>query len=232
MFVPHFERTPYFALVVCGIVAGFISAAILMRRAKVEKETILLSTLLTAICTIFCSVVAARLRAPDATGFSFDGLGAAFGLMLGAGVSGFVYRRDFEVIVSSVALSAPLMYAIAKIGCHFAGCCKGMIYGGLLAIRYEQFGDAQYFPIQLLESVVFAALFVGLLVFYSKIERMWFVKIAIITSLAMKFLLDFLRDTHAHSLLSLNQVTILVFLAGYIVFNCLVGRKMRNSINK
>ncbi len=197
-----------------------------MRKAKIEKETILLSSALTMICTVFCSVVSARLRAPDAIGFSFDGLGAAFGLMLGAGLSGLIYRRESETILASIAMSAPLMYAIAKIGCHFAGCCKGILYAGMLAVRYEDYGEQQFFPIQLLESAIFLAIFVFLLAKRSKYSSLRMIELTVLLSLIAKFLLDFLRDTHVSALISLNQVVIMLFLAGFIAFASFAKNKI------
>ena len=109
---------------------------------------------------------------------------------------------------------APLIYAVAKLGCTYAGCCHGFAYDGPFSLKYHT-PDAQgeFFPVQPLETLVFLAIFF----FATKIKKP--LPIIAICTIA-KFLLDFLRYTHETALISPNQIVCLIILALIIANHC------------
>lgn len=101
----------------------------------------------------------------------------------------------------------PLVYAIAKLGCTYAGCCHGFTYTGPFSLIYNNpEAQGEFFPVQPLETLVFLAIFF----FAQKIQK----PIPILTICVIaKFFLDFLRYTHADNLISPNQIACLAALA-------------------
>ena len=103
-------------------------------------------------------------------------------------------------------LVAPLIYAIAKLRCTYAGCCHGFSYSGPFSLSYNnKEAVGEFFPIQPLETIVFAAIFI----FAHKTQKP--IATIILCALA-KFFLDFLRDGHDEMFISFNQIAGLIIL--------------------
>lgn len=97
-------------------------------------------------------------------------------------------------------IAAPLIYAIAKLGCTYAGCCHGFAYSGPFSLIYDKpEAQGEFFPVQPLETLVFF----GIFFFAHKYQKPTAI---IATCAAAKFCLDFLRYTHETSIISSNQI--------------------------
>lgn len=128
--------------------------------------------------------------------------------------------------IKNCIITAPLIYAIAKLGCTYAGCCHGFAYTGPFSLKYHTpEAQGEFFPIQPLETLVF----IGIFFFATKYKK----PIGIITiCTATKFLLDFLRYTHETSFLSPNQIVCLAILilttTNYIYRKRILLHKQKN----
>lgn len=106
---------------------------------------------------------------------------------------------------------APLIYAIAKLGCTYAGCCHGFNYEGPFSLRYQNTNaNGQFFPVQPIETIVFLAIFV----IAHKTQKPL---ITIFACLFAKFFLDFLRFGHDRAIISSNQIACLIIAAGIAI---------------
>lgn len=123
-------------------------------------------------------------------------------------------------------ITAPLIYAIAKLGCTYAGCCHGFAYNGPFSLKYQTpEAQGEFFPIQPLETLVFLAIFFCA----RKIKKpIPILAICIIT----KFLLDFLRYTHETQFISPNQIAclgiLILLLAESIMQKRILLHKQKN----
>lgn len=104
-------------------------------------------------------------------------------------------------------ISTPLIYAIAKLGCTYAGCCHGFIYNGPFSLKYNNPQiHGEFFPVQPIETLVFLIIFI----FAYKTKNPL---ATILTCLFAKFTLDFLRFGHEKALISPNQIACLALIA-------------------
>ena len=140
--------------------------------------------------------------------------GAAIGVLIMILIYQLQFKKDKKVLFTNCLLPLPLMYAIGKIGCFIAGCCYGIEYSGPFSIIYTNSLDApnnvSLFPIQIIESIVFFIIFIYLY-FNRKISNINKCGLLFIICGSAKFLLDFLRASHANTLLSSNQIISLIF---------------------
>ncbi len=128
--------------------------------------------------------------------------------------------------VRCTMLSMPLLYGISKLGCFFAGCCYGLPYNGFFSVTYSSGLNIPLFPIQLLESLVFIGLFIGLL-FINKKHSKNIISITIIVCAFAKFALDFLRYDHLTKVITTNQIISLMLL--FIVIVNMIRKKLLNK---
>lgn len=104
-------------------------------------------------------------------------------------------------------LSLLLIYSITKLGCFINGCCYGIIYTGPLNVSYPFLSNNTYFPIQILETIIFMIIFQICNFNKNKKDIIYnTLKLVIIS----KFILDFLRYDHMIKLITINQLSILL----------------------
>ena len=209
--IPVFTRSPYGLMVVLSVLIGFCNAVILMRRSKVSWQTIALTCMLTIMCTMVCSCMASVSITEDGISFSFSGLGAGVGMIIGIFISTLIFNEKNDHIITSFIVSAPLMYGIAKIGCFMAGCCHGKEYFGPLAVTYHNKYEGTYFPIQIVESVVYILIFVISLLLTLKMKNKIHV-IAVIFAiiLPVRFITEYFRYYNEGTLISKDQIIVLI----------------------
>ena len=198
-------------MVVLSVLIGFCNAVILMRRSKVSWQTIALTCMLTIMCTMVCSCMASVSITEDGISFSFSGLGAGVGMIIGIFISTLIFNEKNDHIITSFIVSAPLMYGIAKIGCFMAGCCHGKEYFGPLAVTYHNKYEGTYFPIQIVESVVYILIFVISLLLTLKMKNKIHV-IAVIFAiiLPVRFITEYFRYYNEGTLISKDQIIVLI----------------------
>jgi hypothetical protein len=113
---------------------------------------------------------------------------------------------------------APLIYAIAKLGCAYAGCCHGFDYSGPFSFRYHTpEAHGEFFPVQPIEAIVFTIIF-----FIARKNKNPYI-IILICAFA-KFALDFLRYGHDKAFISPNQIAC-IFIAVATIVTYLLQKK-------
>lgn len=147
-------------------------------------------------------------------------IGCAIGIIIGSYILSRIFKNT--MIIKAYTTVLPLIYSIAKIGCFFGGCCGGQEYHGPMAVNYLRYGEyinpTLTFPVPLLESVVFMAIFVPMIILFNKLEFRTHIAINGILCCVAKFCIDFLRSSHVGQNISINQILCLVLLAMVILF--------------
>lgn len=154
--------------------------------------------------------------------FEFTKVGlSSYGAVIGIIILLFLfskqYKKSFKNLIYILLPSIPLMYGIGKIGCFLAGCCYGIEYNGPLSVSYNYSYSApkgiSLFPIQLLESIIFIAIFIYT---YNKIIKRKPNNIIVGQTFVIcgvsKFSLDYLRMSHMGKLFSINQLVSVAFI--------------------
>lgn len=140
-----------------------------------------------------------------------SGKGIVMGLSSYGGLLGVVIASIiFELILPSnkqfikySVLSLPLIYGLSKIGCTIAGCCYGIPYSGIFAVKYIDVLDEFVFPIQALEVILNVILF---FIFNKFKNNKNIVYITFIVTSMVKFLTDYLRYEHINKFITSNQI--------------------------
>ena len=147
-------------------------------------------------------------------------MGGVIGMLCAIVIMGFIYREGRRDLWEAYTLVIPLLYSISKIGCHIAGCCHGIPYEGILAVSYnnEATVGGPYFPVQMMETIVFFLLFLVSLVLYCRKSKYLSSAVFILCAMA-KFSLEFLREEHIGKLVSANQI----FCIGFVILGILIG---------
>jgi len=134
-----------------------------------------------------------------------------------------------------VAIYAPLMQSIARIGCLLAGCCHGIPTTSPFAIIYTHphtiaHSSLAVHPTQLYSSLLLLCIFLYMF-FYAqhhyKKPGLLFCNYLILTSLE-RFLIDFLRADHADIygiFLSFHQIIALLLLIGALIKTICIWKK-------
>lgn len=217
--IPEFSRSPYALIVVLAVVAGFGIAVFRMHRSGVAWQTIKYTCLLTLICTLVTSILVTFKITPDGISVSFSGLGAAIGMIAGVFISGIIIKDKPDLVMASFITSAPLMYALAKIGCLLAGCCHGKEYYGPFAVVHlggEHAGS--FFPAQLVDMTAFLVIHFFAVVITSKMRnKIHAIYIILAVTIPVRFLLEYLKYYHDGSLISSGQITVLAAGAAAII---------------
>ncbi len=132
-------------------------------------------------------------------------------MIIGIFISTLIFNEKNDHIITSFIVSAPLMYGIAKIGCFMAGCCHGKEYFGPLAVTYHNKYEGTYFPIQIVESVVYILIFVISLLLTLKMKNKIHV-IAVIFAiiLPVRFITEYFRYYNEGTLISKDQIIVLI----------------------
>ena len=103
-----------------------------------------------------------------------------YGGLIGAAVAVYFYARHYRYSVFAfadvLAPVIPLFHFFGRLGCFFGGCCYGIEYHGLFAIKFPynelvpELCEVERFPVQLMESLLNLVLFI-FLVWYSGKKR-------------------------------------------------------------
>ena len=228
IYIPEFKINIYGPIVASSIIIGLIVACILMSKANVKKETIIFTAILTFVSILICSACVSIALSGNIRRVGFVGAGGALGLLLGAVLSALIHNDHVAESVSAWVITAPLMYGLAKIGCHFAGCCNGIPYHGIFKLTYEIKGDGYYFPVQLLETVVFVIIFLFGLIFYIRKQRKAIVAAIVLISCAVaKVSIEFLREEHMGKVITGYQILVLVIAFAGVAALYYIDKKVR-----
>ena len=151
---------------------------------------------------------------------------SSYGAVIGAGIVLIIFKFQFKKSLKDLALTfalpLPLLYAVGKIGCFFAGCCSGIEYHGIGNVVYNYVSNKDIiglhlFPIQLIESIVFFFIFFYILIKYKKNKyNVRTLSIMMMLCGISKFSLEFLRISHVGKVLSITQVISLILILASI----------------
>ena len=209
--IPEFSRSPYSLIVMLSVAIGYAVAVFRMRKFGVNNQTILYTSLLAFVCTMAGSFMLAFKITSEGIGIGFSGLGAAVGMITGVFISEIIIKDKPDLVMTSFVVSAPLMYGLAKIGCFLAGCCHGKEYYGPFAVVYSNEHAGSYFPIQLVDMVVFLLLHVFALLITNKMKnKVRAIYIILAVTIPVRFALEYTRYYHDGSLIASGQVTVLI----------------------
>jgi phosphatidylglycerol---prolipoprotein diacylglyceryl transferase len=130
---------------------------------------------------------------------------AILGGVIGAivGLSFFLHYKKIPILpfFDLIAIYAPLLQAISRLGCFYAGCCYGVTCHNTWAVIYTDENcyaplNIYIHPTQLYSAAILFALFL-LLFFYVRHKKMYhgfIVNLYIFCIAAERFLVDFWRD--------------------------------------
>jgi len=223
--IPAFRWSPYAPIVILALILGFISAALLMRSLGVARQTIFYTSLLTFICTLMLSVSATIRITPEGVRAGFSGLAAGVAMMIGILISSLIFKDKPLLVLASYVPAAPLMYGLSKLGCFLAGCCHGKAYQGHFAVAYHNQYEGTYFPVQLVDMAVFILIHILALILVMKMKnKAHAIFIVIFITLPSRFVLEYFRYTHDGTLISRDQIIILI--AAAIALALLIAGKI------
>ncbi len=166
-----------------------------------------------------------------------------YGGLIGGAIGLVIYTRMFKLntlrFFDLYALVVPLGHAVGRIGCFYSGCCYGMEYDGPFNVEYSStLGmtplGVPLLPVQLIEALLLALLFVVLLVVFFKCKSTGVVTVVYLYSYSfLRFVLEFLRGDVERGLLfnlSTSQIVSLLIVISVTVIILIKNKKQR--INK
>ena len=131
---------------------------------------------------------------------------SSYGGLIGVLISALIYEKIYPskgLVIKYTVLSLPLIYAFTKIACSVVGCCYGIPYDGIFAVKYPHRIDEFLFPIQFLEVIIFFILF---LICNAKKNRKDITYITILSISILKFAVEYLRYNDSTLLFNQNQL--------------------------
>lgn len=143
-------------------------------------------------------------------------------------------------LLDLVSIYAPLLQAISRLGCFFAGCCYGRPSSVLWAVKYTDPDtlaplNCWLHPTQLYSALSLFAIFIFLNTWqsYTKKPGQLFCLYLILSNLS-RFLIDFLRDdreflNNGYTLLSIHQWIALLLIIGAFIMYLIILRNKRDS---
>lgn len=218
------ETHVYPVLILTAVAAGLLVQYFLNTRRGIRKNIAAIA----ALAGIFFSLGGGILLTYITSKGQYFGLSSLGGLVglyaanaLVAAIAG--YPCYPTIMAQNATLVLPLMYGISKIGCFCAGCCRGIGYHGFGAVTYlEKTGRFTVLPVQLLETLSFSGIFALGMFWYHK-KKKGAVHVVFIGCMAVKCILDFLRESHVGLILSQTQIFCLFLLAAdgiWLVWKC------------
>lgn len=206
----------YSIMILASIIIGFTFIYVNLRINKIPRSIIGYMLLLSVSCIIYFAKLLTVITSHDSSvnilNAGLSSLGGATGLLISVIVFTKIYKERTKVIQESYAISLPIMYGISKLGCHFAGCCYGIPYDGILytTSKFENNYD-KLFPVQLVESIVFIIIFIVSIIIYYKKVKINYLAIEMIMCAVAKFMLDYLRYSNIGKVITINQLICFIF---------------------
>lgn len=188
----------YIFLILLAGFSGIGGACFELHKAKVSKQVLGFSVMLNFCMGIYFAVMCGYISSGLKT-IKCDSTGGALGMILACFIMGRIVPAAKKDIYRAYFLFMPLVYGIGKLACAYKGCCGGLTIHG------------EIFPIQIVEAASFIVLF--LITIYLMKRDIYKPGVVVLICTVLKFLLDFLRDTHEEEIISFNQGACLVTLA-------------------
>lgn len=223
----------YPILLIASLVIGLLIPSIKLAKAGMRKDILLCVAVLNMFLALFFGKIYTMIadKSIDIINSGFSSLGGLVGFLVGTYIFYFICDKD-KKIPENYIISLPLIYAISKIGCFFAGCCHGIEYSGVLNVRYELSSACEVttgvLPIQIIETIVFFSIYLMLSIVKKVKIKENIVTITLLLSTIAKFILDFLRYSHIGKVLSFNQIVCLIIAFVCIVCSLIKNRSLEN----
>lgn len=223
----------YPILLIASLVIGLLIPSIKLAKAGMRKDILLCVAVLNMFLALFFGKIYTMIadKTTDIIRSGFSSLGGLVGFLIGTYIFYFICDKD-KKIPDNYIISLPLIYAISKIGCFFAGCCHGIEYLGVFNVRYELSSACEVttgvLPIQIIETIVFFSIYLILSIVKKAKIKENIVTITLLLSTIAKFILDFLRYSHTGKILSFNQIVCLIIAFVCIVCSLIKNRSLEN----
>ena len=203
----------YVIFILISLLVGMIYMYINLKKINSNKN-VYLYLIMFLTFSLFFGKILGHISDIDNSSLLTSGLssyGGLIGIILASIIFELIVPLNKRLIKLSIIV-LPLMYSIGKIGCLLEGCCHGIEYSSFMSIKYID-NNVSYFPIQLVESIVFLILFIFLNKFKNNKNITY---IALLVCSLSKFLLDFLR--YEHNLFSItNIISIIIILVSIVL---------------
>jgi len=211
---------PYPIMIILSLITGILMMYFLNRKNQIQKNVAGYLCMLAPMMSLFFGLLLTYITSGGQY-FGLSSLGGLIGMYSAVLIMALISPQTgtLRIMMKNCTLVLPLIYSISKIGCLSAGCCRGISYHGAFCIHYTgiETEPAFVFPVQLTETLVFLIIFLMGLILEKKHQHpVW---IVFIFSASAKFLLDFLRESHANQILSFTQILCLVLiLIGFFLY--------------
>ncbi len=211
-FIPKYSYDIYGAILTASFIFSYFFIYVYLRNKKVLKKDIIKSIFLSFIIIFLSGKILAYMFGTDIKkilfSFAVTGYGGAIGLFISIFIFQKIFYNNKKIFMQAYILIIPLIYSISKLGCFLIGCCRGIRYNGFFSVSYyNNFGP--YFPIQLVETIVFFIIF---LIAYLFKNNKYYIELVIFLCAIAKFLLDYLRMSHTTQIISINQIISIIFI--------------------
>lgn len=226
--------SPYSVCMLLSFLISFSISSILLLKENVNRTLSFCSGMLNCMLSLYFGSLYSAIFYHQDKRIGFSSIGGFIGVLTGTLVLSILFKEYRKSLFKAFSSVIPLLYSISKLGCFFAGCCEGIKYDKIFNVTY--LGDVAHvtnirlFPVQFVESLLFFILF--LIVFYfiyiKKIDFKICFFINLVTCSFLKFLLDFLRNSHDGEILSKNQIACVLII--FIYFLILAVNKIRKRI--
>ncbi|MCL2564772.1 MAG: prolipoprotein diacylglyceryl transferase [Defluviitaleaceae bacterium] len=214
---------PFYGIaIILSLIVNVIVVIFCAKKYNFTRDELIGALIYENVGIIMGAMVLSYLQSPYVhEGFDLTRVGlTAYGGVIGAIVCLVIFGLQFKKTIGQMLFtfmpSIPIMYAIGKIGCFFAGCCHGIEYNGFGSVVYNYSlaapANISLFPVQIVETVVFTGIFIYMInrAIKNKFDFKTLGFSFILCGFA-KFALDFLRMSHTGQI-SLNQIISIAFI--------------------
>lgn len=121
--------------------------------------------------------------------------GGLIGGIIGTILASRWQQLDIRKVEQCIIPVLPLGHAVGRIGCLLAGCCHGLEYTGLLAVKNLLISaEKTYFPIQAVEAFLNLGIFIFLLWYTRKKRPTYYILCVYLCFYSvLRFILEFFR---------------------------------------
>lgn len=220
----------YGIMILLSLVIGLLYILISLKKEGIRNKNVYLFILLYLIFTMMFGLKISISQNAENHYIIKGGLysyGGAIGVILAAVIFEKILPTNNKIVKYAI-ISLPLTYAISKLGCFHAGCCYGIPYEGPLSVTYIDKMQFSVFPVQMLETIVFLAIFI---LCNALQNNKYIVYITFFISAMVKFALDYLRYEHIGKVLTTNQILgIILVLITVVIYVFNKVKEKRNDL--
>lgn len=208
----------YYVINILAILVGIVYILLSFTKEKIEKKKIISFIILFLLACIFFGKLYTMIVTKEKISFFKAGL-SSYGGLTGAILFTYIYEKFNNlknVFIKYTILALPLIYGLSKFSCFIIGCCHGIEYSGPFSIKYAFLSEETYFPIQLLEIIIFMIIFL-ICNKYKYKKNITYITLTLISF--FKFIFEYLRYDHINKIITHNQIfSLILFLITIVIF--------------